>query len=105
MTEILPLTTDGAGCILAVHATPRASRNTIEGIETDAANRLWLRVRVTTAPEDGKANKAIIKLLAKSWEIAPSHFTVISGDTARFKRLKIEQTYEKISAIMLAKHT
>ena len=96
MTETLPLTADGTGCILAVHATPRASKNAIEGVEEDAASRLWLRVRVTTPPEDGKANKAIIKLLAKSWKIPPSCFTVISGDTARHKRIRIDVPYNEI---------
>lgn len=96
MTETLPLTADGIGCILAVHATPRASKNAIEGIESDAASHLWLRVRVTAPPEDGKANKAIIKLLAKHWKIAPSCFTVISGDTARRKRIRIDAPYNEI---------
>lgn len=101
MTETLPLSADGNGCILAVHATPRAASNTIEGIEQDAASRLWLRVRVTAAPEDGKANKAIIKILAKKWKIAPSCFTVISGDSARYKRIRIDIPYNEICECLI----
>lgn len=97
MTDTLPLTADGDGCILAVHATPRARKDAIETTETDAAGQLWLRVRVTAAPEDGKANKAVIKLLAKSWKIAPSCFRLVSGDAARHKRIRIDAPYQEIA--------
>lgn len=97
MTEALPLSDSQDGCILNIHVTPRAAQERIEGIETDAAGRIWLRVRVTAAPEDGKANKAVVKLLAKSWKIPASCFTVISGEAARYKRLRIDAPYQEIA--------
>lgn len=97
MTAPLPLSADGDGCILAVHATPRARRNSIEGIETDAAGQQWLRIRTTAAPEDGKANKAIIGYLSKQWKTAASCFTLVSGGTSRYKRIRIAAPYHEIA--------
>jgi hypothetical protein len=50
-----------------------------------------LKIRVTAAPEKGKANKALIKLLAKETGIASGCFEVVSGATSRKKRLIIDQ--------------
>lgn len=97
MSQALPLTPDADGCVLAVHATPRARKDAIEGIETDAAGQAWLRIRTTAAPEDGKANKAIIKHLSKQWKIAASCFTLVSGGTSRYKRIRIAAPYQEIS--------
>jgi len=49
-----------------------------------------LRVRVTAAPEEGKANAAIVKLAATALGIAPGRISVIRGETGRDKVLKIE---------------
>lgn len=97
MSETLPLSADKGGCILNIHATPRAAQERIDGIETDAAGRVWLRVRTTAAPEDGKANRAVVKLLAKSWKIPASCFTVINGEAARYKRVRINAPYQEIA--------
>lgn len=49
-----------------------------------------LKVFVTAVPEDGKANAAVIKLLAKRWRVAPGRFSVVSGVKARRKVVEIE---------------
>lgn len=96
MTITLPLTPHEEGCILAVLATPKAAKDAIGDIHQDAGGKAWLRVRVTTAPEDGKANKAIIKLLSKQWKIPASAMRVLSGETARQKRLFISISYQEV---------
>lgn len=93
MTNDFPLIKDGDGAILAIHVTPKASRNAIGLVEHDIEGKVWLRVRVTVPPEDGKANKAVIKLLSKQWKIPASKFSIISGDTARYKRLRVDAPY------------
>ncbi len=50
-----------------------------------------LVVHVKSAPEDGKANKEVIKFLAKSLKIAQSDIEIISGFTAPLKRLGIDR--------------
>ena len=74
---------------LAVRVTPNARRAEIRIDESDPA-RPALRVKLTVPPEDGKANKALIKLLAKTLGCAPSSITLVRGDTAREKRLHIQ---------------
>lgn len=49
-----------------------------------------LRVRVTAVPDKGKANTAVIGLLAKALGVPKSAVTLVSGDTARLKTVAIE---------------
>lgn len=75
--------------LISLHVIPKASKNEIVGWVTDAAGKRSLKVKITTAPEDGKANKALIKFLAKEWGVSPSRLEIASGATSRHKRLEI----------------
>ena len=75
--------------IIAVKLTPKASRNEICGWEKDAGGNEYLKVLVTAVPEKGKANKALINLLSKTYRIAKSEISIISGETSRLKRIRI----------------
>lgn len=72
------------GTEIALRVTPKASRNAID--MRDGA----LRAYVTCVPEDGKANAAVQKLLAKTLGIAKSRLTLIRGQTARDKVFRVE---------------
>jgi len=74
------------GVLVRVLAAPKASRNAVEGAVT-TMHGAALKVRVTAAPDRGKANQAIIKLLAKTWHLPPSRFSIIAGDTDRHKTI------------------
>ncbi|MBO9572943.1 MAG: DUF167 domain-containing protein [Chitinophagaceae bacterium] len=76
------------GNILNVRVTPRASSNRIQVIEQPDGTQL-IRVYVTVPPEDGKANDAVIKLLAKELDIAQSSLTILSGHTSRNKKIRM----------------
>ncbi|TRL33137.1 DUF167 domain-containing protein [Rhizobium straminoryzae] len=75
---------------LAVRLTPNASRDGIDGLDTTVDGECWLKARVTAVPEDGKANKALIQLMAKALRLPKSSIAFISGETARKKILRIE---------------
>ena len=82
--------------VLAVKATPRASKNEIKGWTDSSQSEL--SVRVTTAPTDGKANKAICELVASSLGVAKSKVSILRGDTSRHKVLAIDvpdEVFEK----------
>ena len=65
---------------------PRASRDRIGGFgDGDAA----LRIYVSAAPERGKANASVLRLVAKTLGIARSRVGLIRGETSRTKRLRI----------------
>ncbi|WP_417733084.1 DUF167 domain-containing protein [Rosistilla oblonga] len=72
--------------IFAIHVSAGSRRNEVGG-QHDGA----LRVAVTQAPEKGKANAAIIKLLAKTLGISKSQLEIISGDTHRRKTIAAAQ--------------
>lgn len=71
------------GARIALRVTPKASRNRIV-LEGDA-----LRVYVTCIPEDGKANAAVQKLLAKALGLPKSRLTLIQGNSARDKVFEV----------------
>lgn len=75
------------GVRLFVRATPRASRNAVQGVAEGADQRQQVKISVTAVPEDGKANTAIIELLAKAWRIPKSSIGVVAGGTDRSKIL------------------
>lgn len=75
---------------LAVRLTPNGGRDAIDGIEADGEGETHLKVRVTAMPEKGKANKALILLIAKSLRIPKSSISLVSGETGRKKILRID---------------
>lgn len=76
--------------LLRLRVTPNAGRNAIEGFETLADGTEVLRIRVAAVPDKGKANAAVIALLAKSLRLPKSALTITSGETARLKTIRID---------------
>jgi len=83
---------------LSVRLTPNGGRNAIDGIERDADGAAYLKARVKAVPEKGRANKALTDLIAKALKLPKSSVTVISGDTARKKILRIDGDPEDLMA-------
>jgi uncharacterized protein len=75
--------------LLAVRVTPRGGRDAIEGWVRDAAGRPVLKVRVAAAATDGAANAAVLALLAKAIGRPKSSLTLVSGQSARLKRIDL----------------
>ena len=70
---------------LQIRVRPRAGRNTIE-IGDDGQ----VTVRVTAAPERGRANEAVVELLAKKLGVSKSSVTLVRGITSRDKVVRID---------------
>ena len=68
----------------AVRLIPRASRSVIAGIREGV-----LQVRVTAAPVDGAANRALLGLLAKALHVGTTALRIESGATSPRKRLSV----------------
>ena len=92
-----PWTISGGHIRLAVRLTPNGGRDAIDGIDPGAHGEAYLKVRVSAAPEKGKANKALIVLVAKSLGIAKSTVSLVSGDSARKKILRIDGDPEDLA--------
>jgi uncharacterized protein (TIGR00251 family) len=85
----VPLRRERADLILAVRLTPRAARERIGGLFRDADGRRWLQASVTAPPDKGKANAALIALLARTFKLPASSILLETGDTSRLKRLRL----------------
>lgn len=70
--------------LLSVYIQPRASKNQICGIQGEE-----LKIRLTSPPVDGAANKLCREFLADFFDVAKSSVDIISGETSRHKRLRI----------------
>jgi uncharacterized protein (TIGR00251 family) len=89
---------------LSVRLTPKASRNAIIGWAQDAAGNRFLKVSVTAVPEKGKANKALIALLAGEWGISRQSIEIAKGATAKNKLLIIKNISEKTAIHIVSLH-
>ena len=77
------------GLELRVRLTPRGGRDAIDGVEALSDGRRVLKVRVRAAPEDGAANEAVRRLLAKAMGLPASAVNLETGATARLKTFLI----------------
>ena len=71
---------DPAAPGFGVRVTPKSSTNEIAGLFRASDGAVSLQVRVTAQPEKGKANKAVIKILAKELGFAKSNLEIVAGD-------------------------
>lgn len=88
--------------VFAVKLTPRGRRDTIDGWTKDADGEKILKVRVTAPPVDGKANAALIAVLAEALGVSKSHFRIAGGETARNKRVEVEGDAEALARRLAA---
>jgi len=75
----------GPQTTVSVRLTPRAARDELAGWREGV-----LAVRVTAPPVGGRANAALVRLLADALGLAPSRLSVVSGASARLKRVRVE---------------
>jgi uncharacterized protein (TIGR00251 family) len=81
---MIPLETCREGVLLPVHAQPRGRKNAVLGIQ---AGRL--KVSVTEAPEKGKANDALIRVLAEALGLKPAQVALAGGAASRHKKFLV----------------
>ena len=74
---------------MRIRLTPKAARSRIDGVGAGADGTAFFKVAVTAPPEKGKANAAMIKLLAKAWRLPKTSMAITAGATARRKTLLV----------------
>lgn len=75
---------------LHVRLTPKAALDRIDGWGEDETGRPILMVRVRAAPVEGKANAALVSLIAKTLGVAAGRVEVARGGVSRVKALEVE---------------
>jgi uncharacterized protein len=88
------------GLVVTVRLTPKAGRDSIDGIVHLSDGRSVLKARVSAAPSDGEANGALTRLLAQTFRIAPRDITLVGGATSRVKRMLIKGDVGTIAAAL-----
>ncbi|HEX9768961.1 MAG TPA: DUF167 family protein [Kiloniellales bacterium] len=88
-TNLTPFSQTRDGLRLAVRLQPGARKTAIGGLVARADGGVALKAWVTAVPEAGKANAALIALLAKTWRLPKGAFGIASGHGDRDKTLLI----------------
>jgi uncharacterized protein YggU (UPF0235/DUF167 family) len=78
------------GVEVRVRVTPRGGRDALDGAETLSDGRAVLKMRVRAAPEDGAANEAARRVLAKAIDRPASKVRLTAGAAARVKTFWVE---------------
>lgn len=75
---------------LSVKVIPGARKNEVIDEGQDLLGLRHFKVKTTVVPEDGKANKAVIELLAEFFGVKKSQVRIVSGLTSRTKIVEID---------------
>lgn len=88
MNDAQPFRVVKDGIELAVRLTPRAAKDGVDGVKL-GADGAFVQARVRAIPEDGRANEALVELIAEELDLPKSAITLVVGHTSRLKRLHI----------------
>lgn len=84
-----------AGITFGVHVRPGGRRDAVEGDHGGA-----LAVRVSAPATDGRANEAVRRLLARTFDVARSDVEIVGGLSSRRKRVRIEGDETALAATL-----
>ena len=88
------------GIVLSVRLTPKANRDSVDGIGALSDGSEVALARVRALPEDGAANAALIALIAKTFARPKSAVTLVRGATQRVKQIRITGAPGLLAAIV-----
>jgi len=78
------MTWQGEDLILSCRLQPKASKDEFTNL-----GQGQLKIRITAPPVDGKANRHLVKYLARQFKVPQDRVTIMSGENSRVKRIKI----------------
>ena len=76
--------------LISVRVSPGAARDEITGLK----DGVW-QVRVKAPPVGGKANRALLGLLGKAFDLAPGSLVIVKGQTSRYKTVVVNGLSEQ----------
>jgi uncharacterized protein (TIGR00251 family) len=96
---VIDLEPHAEGVVLPLRAQPGAKRNEIRGVQDG-----MLKVSVTQIAEKGKANKALVEVVAKGLGLRKSQLALLSGETSSHKRFLVRGvTREQLAEVIQKK--
>lgn len=94
--EVFRITESEEGVTFSLHVQPKACRNEISGLSGNE-----LKVRLTSPPVEGAANKLCQEFFAKLLRVAKSNVRIIAGEKSRHKTVTIRGTSkEEVLALL-----
>ncbi len=75
----------GADLEIEVHVQPGARRTEVQGLHADA-----IKIKLQARPVEGAANEALLGFLAEALQVPRRRCVLVSGQTSRHKRVRIE---------------
>jgi uncharacterized protein (TIGR00251 family) len=93
---VIQVTDHPEGCVINVRAQPGARRNGIVGEQAEA-----LKVAVSAPPEKGRANEAIVEVLADALQVKRSQIELIGGGSSKSKRFLLRGLTAEVVASRL----
>ena len=88
------------GVVLSVRLTPKAARDSVDGIGRLFDGREVVMAHVRAVPADGAANAALIALLGKALKVPKSAIGLAAGGAARLKQVKVAGDAARLSAMI-----
>ena len=77
------------GIVVVCRLTPKGGRDAIDGVATMSDGARVLLARVRSAPEDGRANEALCRLIAEKLGVAASRVRLVAGAKSRVKQVAV----------------
>jgi uncharacterized protein (TIGR00251 family) len=84
-----PLTAAGGGLRVAIRVLPRGRADRLIGLVAAGGARRVLKATVTAPAEGGRANAAVLGLLARSWQLPQRDLSIVQGAKSRIKVVRI----------------
>ena len=84
-----PFAAAAGGVRVAIRLTPRARADRLDGIVRTADGAPVLKASVTAPPAEGRANDALLALLAKSWGVPRRDLAIVGGARSRNKTVHV----------------
>lgn len=88
------------GVVVAVRLTPRAVRDSIEGVDRLSDGAEVVKARVRAVPSEGAANEALRAVLAKALKVPKRAVNIVSGASGRLKQVHISGDALLLSGII-----
>ena len=81
---VIPIKADSSGATFAVKVHPRAKKNAISGELGEA-----LKLSLTAPPVEGKANRAVVELIAELLSVPRTSVSIVAGESSRQKVIRV----------------
>ena len=101
-----PLKAAGDGVHVAIRLTPRAAADRLIAVAATATGAQVVKATVTAPPEAGRANEALLDLLARTWRLRRSDLSLVAGASSRSKTVRVagqpRQLVDRLAASIAA---